>query len=110
MAEAAAKKETPAVSAVKTPVAKPKPDSLSFIVLGVVLINLATVGSLGFYMQRMWEKIESLQAETQRLASNENRKQETTLGKELSPPPMGTLYALESFLVNVASDQGAKFL
>lgn len=32
------------------------------------------------------------------------------MGKELLAAPQGTLYPLDSFLVNITSDQGAKFL
>src|SRR5262249_4392619 len=35
---------------------------------------------------------------------------QSPLGKEMQSPAMGLLYPLDSFLVNISSDQGPKFL
>ncbi len=88
---------------------KSKPDLLGLVLFGLVLVNLATVGGLGYFMQLMWHRVQDLQAQTQKLQRPEEPKQ-SLIGKELQPQNLGTLYPIESFLVNIASDQGPKFL
>ncbi len=102
--EAAAAAEGGAAAA-----AGPKKDILGFIVLGVVTLNVMAMGGMGFFMQKMWKKVQDIQSETERLATPEPE-EEPPSGKELKAQNLGILYPIESFLVNIASDQGPKFL
>jgi len=89
--------------------AKPKTDVLGLLLFALVLVNLGTVGGLGYFMQLMWHRVQDLQSQTSKLQRPEEPKQ-SLIGKELQPQNLGTLYPIESFLVNIASDQGPKFL
>lgn len=108
MAEAAAKKNPePKIEPAES--AKPKADLLGIVIFSLVVINLATVGGMGYFMQLMWGRIQDLQSQTQKLQKSDEPTQ-SIIGKELQPQNLGTLYPIESFLVNIASDQGPKFL
>lgn len=107
MAEAA-KKVDPKIET-GAEAAKPKADLLGIVIFALVVVNLATVGGMGYFMQQMWHRLEDLQMTTSRLQRPEDPKQ-SPIGKELQPNNLGALYPLESFLVNIASDQGPKFL
>lgn len=117
MAEAAQKSNVPKVIKaeeaphVVAPVAeaKPKRDVMGLVLFFLVCLNLATVGGMGFFMQKMWGKIQELQGETAKL-NTPPPVEEDTVGKELQPQNLGILYPIESFLVNINSDQGPKFL
>src|SRR5438874_1986614 len=107
MAEAAAKKNPdikPAAEAAVT--SKPKADWLGILIFGLVLLNLGTVGGMGYFMQLMWSRVQDLQSETSKLKRvDEPTSRQNAVGKELQAQSLGTLYPIESFLVNIASDQ-----
>jgi len=92
---------------------KAKFDFLTLLILLVVGLNMAAVGFMGTYMKKMWTKIYDLQLRAQK-AEKENEpvaeEPPKSLGKELAPQTGGTLYPMESFLVNISSESGAKFL
>lgn len=103
---------------------KAKRDLLSISILAVSALNVAMLVGMGIVVSKMSTKIKEVQDKTtslielsnseekERAEAKEKRKQieARLLGKELVAPPQGTLYPLDSFLVNIASDQGAKFL
>lgn len=106
------------------PINKPKRDVLSISILAVSALNVAMLVGMGFVVSRMSTKVKEVQEKTNSLIELSNaeekerseireKKKQTEaklLGKELVTPPQGTLYPLDSFLVNISSDQGAKFL
>lgn len=112
MAEAVAKKPQDNVRAVRAEAeapAKPRADWLGIVIFSLVVINLASVGGMGYFMQLMWTRMQDLQSQTAKLKQPDEPKQ-SVIGKELQAQNLGTLYPIESFLVNIASDQGPKFL
>lgn len=108
MAEAVVKK-LPEPREQTPPTPTSRPDFLGIAIFSLVVINLATVGGMGYFMQLMWNRIGDLQGQTQKLQKSEEPSQ-SVIGKELQPQNLGSLYPIESFLVNIASDQGPKFL
>jgi flagellar protein FliL len=103
---------------------KPKRDILNISILAVSVINVALLVGVGIFVNKMATKVKEVQEKTTSLieASNAEEKEREEakqkkknleaklLGKELEAPPQGTLYPLDSFLVNITSDQGSKFL
>ena len=118
MAEAAKKQEPQALQEAKRSdasretVPPKKKDRLGILVLSLVTLNLVAIGALGFFMKKMWAHIKSLQGQVQVIAQPKEEiiEEKNLLGKRLEPQPLGTLIPLDSFLVNINSDQGAKFL
>lgn len=106
-----------------TPV-KAKRDILSISILAVSVINVAMLVGMGVFVSKMSSKVKEVQEKTtslielsnaeekERAEAKDKKKQleAKLLGKDVVAPPQGTLYPLDSFLVNIASDQGAKFL
>jgi flagellar FliL protein len=104
--------------------AKPKRDILNISILVVTVLNVSILVTLGVFVNKMASKVKEVQEKTatlienanteekEREASKENKKslEAKLLGKELEAPAQGTLYPLDSFLVNIGSDQGSKFL
>ena len=130
MAEAA-KKETPApaknekgkeapaqvtaapaavAAAAPTQPVKAKFDLLGLVVFLLVTLNLVAVGGMGFFLQKMWDQVQDLKANTQKLAERSEKEEEPAQSKESHAPQIGTLYPMDSFLVNITSDAGPKFL
>lgn len=112
MAEAAAKQTNPKPDdPTSEDEAKPAKrwDLLGLVVFVLVCLNLGTAGAMGYFMQKMWERIQDLQSQTHRLTAKTNQP-ESQVGKEMQAPGMGELFPIESFLVNITSDQGPKFL
>ena len=99
-----------AASPVITPAPKKKFDFMQFLTLVSVIGNLAAAGGLGYFMQKIWERIYELEGEISKLHVPEEAEEVNPIGKELAPATLGLLYQLEGFLVNLASDQGPKFL
>jgi flagellar protein FliL len=94
---------------------KPKIELMTVLLLAVVLVNMLAVGFMGSYMKKMWSKIHDLQLRAQKAEREadptfDNDKKKDVVGKELHPSVGGPLYPMESFLVNIASDTGPKFL
>lgn len=109
-ADAAAKKkeETPAAAAA-APKAKFDIVGAALILLG--LANVGTIGAVGYFTQKLWLKLQDVESQTQKLqAAQAEPPEENPTGKEMEAPAMGLLYPMDSFLVNISSDQGPKFL
>lgn len=119
----AAKKPAPEVkpeAAVPAPGAeeqkpKTKPDLFSLATIGLVAVNLVAIGGMAFYMKKLTGKVADLKTQVEAVEIPENihpepAEPEKDLGKEVTPPIQGTLFPLESFLVNISSEQGPKFL
>jgi flagellar basal body-associated protein FliL len=102
------KKETPA----KSEAGAKKFDAMTALTFGSTLINLAALGALGFFVRQMSTQVKGLEQHVAAVEVAAEKKKEVphSLGKELEPRSLGTLYPLDSFLVNISSDQGAKFL
>lgn len=90
--------------------AKKRPDYLGIALVGLVTINLVTVGALGFYLDKLWGQYHVLAQETDSLKRAQIQESEAPREPSSRPPEIGILYPIESFLVNIASDQGPKFL
>jgi len=122
------KKEKPNLSVVPetgaTAPAKPKRDLLTISILVVSILNVAMLVTLGLVVNKMSNKVKEVQEKTTAIieaANNEEKEREEArekkknmearlLGKEIGSPTQGTLYPLDSFLVNITSEQGSKFL
>jgi hypothetical protein len=84
---------------------KRKFDFLTLLIFLVLGLNMAAVGYMGSYMKKMWTKIYDLQLRAQK-AEKENEvpvEEPKSLGKDFQPQGNGTLYPMESFLVNISS-------
>lgn len=87
----------------------PKRDLLGVVLVLIAVVNLAALAGLGYFLQRMWVRLQEVQRQAMR-PTTEAEPAKPSLGKELTPKALGLLYPLDSFLVNIASDQGAKYL
>lgn len=121
MADAAKKiaevpKQTEATGgASAAPEGKRKIDLLGLVSVLLVAGNLAAVGGLGVYLKKMVARMTALEAKVEEVATaqaeeNTPSMKEKMTGRMLTPPTPGALYPMESFLVNISSDQGPKFL
>lgn len=120
MAEAAKKlAEVPKQSenaAAAPPAAKKKIDVLGLVSVVVVVLNLSAVGAMGLYLKKMWAKVMEMQEKITKVEAFQAEEESSSVkekkgaGRTLTPPVPGTLYPMESFLVNISSDQGPKFL
>jgi len=112
MAEAAAKiLEIAKPMAVEDKTPKKKADLLGILLLVLVCVNLAALGGMGYFLRETWKRIHELQATVASAKPAEAPvDQANPIGRELQPQSLGILYPIESFLVNIASDQGPKFL
>lgn len=119
MSEAAAKKapeanpKAPADAKAEKP--KKKIDILSVSTIALITVNLVAVISMGLFVKKLTTRIGELQTQVANVEKpeaheEEEEEKEKSPGKELAPPVQGTLYPMESFLVNISSDQGPKFL
>jgi flagellar FliL protein len=104
--------------------AKPKRDILNISILVVTILNVSMLITLGVFVNKMSSRVKEVQEKTATLIENANAEEKEReaskdkkksleaklVGKELEAPAQGTLYPLDSFLVNIASDQGSKFL
>src|SRR5258708_30413707 len=110
MAEPALKHTPSTERRMETPVPeKSRADVLSLMIFGLVTVNLVSVGGMGYFLKTLWSQFRDLQAqqEVMRLAKRET---EPPPGREPKAAEIGVLYPIESFLVNINSDQGPKFL
>jgi len=122
MADAAKKiQEAPKkLEAVPAGSAAPASEKKKFDVLGLVSVliigmNLAAVIGLGVYMKKIWAKMMEVESKMETVMEAQ-KEEEAPMAKEkaatrnVTTPVPTTLYPLESFLVNISSDQGPKFL
>jgi len=97
--------------AAKAPSEKKAKDWLGLIVLVLVVINVGVVGAMGFFMSKMWGHIRILQSVVEKPEpAPVVVDQHGAIGKDLEPAKIGVLFPMESFLVNIQSEQGTKFL
>ena len=89
---------------------KGKFDFLGAIIFLLLCINLATVGAMGYFLNNLWQQFQHLKQETEEIRIATKSEEKAALGEELKPAELGILYPIESFLVNISSDQGPKFL
>lgn len=109
MAEAAQKKAPEGENAAAAAPAAPKKDLIGIILLALVTLNVAGLGGLGFLVQKLWLRINDVQTNINKMEQSDNEEPSPT-GKELQPQNLGVLYPMDSFTVNLQSDQGPKFL
>jgi flagellar basal body-associated protein FliL len=86
-----------------------RPDFLGIILLGLVTLNVLALVGIGYSVRNLWMRLNDIQGAMQKMTVQEPQ-DDGPLGKELQPQSLGLLFPMESFLVNVASDQGPKFL
>lgn len=125
MADAAKKVEAPKVAPVVEKEGAPsqpkaKRDLLSIMVVVLMTVNFLAVGGMGIFIKKIWSRIFDLQTQVetfrqegeaaQHAQEEHDKEKAASMGHEMTPPVNGTLYPMESFLVNIASDQGPKFL
>jgi flagellar FliL protein len=117
MAEATAAKAPEPGAAAPAPAAAPPAkaprDALGMLIFVVNIANLAVLGGTGFFMQKMWVKMRDVNAQAEKILATKAQREkaeEEPVGKEFQPKQMGELYPMDSFLVNIASDTGPKFL
>lgn len=91
---------------------KSKADVLGLVIFAMVALNLLTVGAMGYFLSKLWTRYDHLQRETEALKAVQRSQQveEEERDPAAKPGEIGILYPIESFLVNIASDQGPKFL
>lgn len=132
MADAAAAKKateekpTEAVEAKPVEKAEPKPkkDFIPLFTFTLVTLNVVMLGVMGFFLNKMWVRVQDLTARAQTPIATEHHEGGGEVenggggehgtghdtGKELTANVQGTLFPMESFLVNITSDQGPKYL
>jgi len=108
MAEPAAKVTPLSERRTESSAEKPRVDVLSLVIFGLVSLNLAAVGAMGYFLKNLWIQLRDVQQQTELLKVA--KAQEPPPGREPKAPEMGVLYPIESFLVNINSDVGPKFL
>jgi flagellar FliL protein len=86
---------------------KPRADILSILIFGLVSLNLISVGGMGYFLRTLWAQLREVQAQQQTL---KQPVREAAAIPEPKGTEIGVLYPIESFLVNINSDQGPKFL
>lgn len=78
------------------------------IILVLVIVNMVILGGMSYFMTKMSMTIKDLK---NRPVVVQEVEPESSVGKELVPKELGTLYALDGFLVNLAAGEGGpKFL
>lgn len=91
-----------------------KKDILGLWVFLLVTVNLIAVSGMGYFVKQMWGHLKSIQAELETVQAQVKEEEPLepvdVMGKKLEAQPLGTLIPLDSFLVNIHSDQGTKFL
>jgi len=114
LSEVPSKKDATAKEGAPSNSAPQKKDWVGMISLLVLALNLGAVGGLGYYLNKAWSKMVEMDVRIGQVVAAQ--KEEATpapkqlSGRSLTPPTPGTLYPMESFLVNITSDQGPKFL
>lgn len=84
-------------------------DYIGMLLVVIAIANGAALAGLGYWMQKMWQNLQQVQKQI----SPETKHQEETektASKELKPLELGTLVPLDTFLVNIASEEGTKYL
>jgi flagellar protein FliL len=110
MAEAAAKRDSDPKHENES--AEPKKKSADWvgrILLLMALLNGAALVGMGLLLQKLWVRIQEVGELAKKPVVTETEAPSPT-GKELQPQTLGVLYPLEGFLVNVASEDGPKYL
>ena len=116
MAEAASAKvqdEHAPAPAAAAPSGKPGKDKYSLVIVVLSVVNLGVIGTMGYFLQKLSGKMHEVTAQADKILAARAVKEKAAaepLGKEFEAKPMGVLYPLDSFLVNIASDTGPKFL
>lgn len=122
MAEAAAAKkateekpqEAAPAKAEEKPQPKPKKDFIPLFTFTLVTLNVVMLGVMGFFLNKMWVRVQDLTVRAQTPIPAEHHEEEGApaheTGKEMTANVQGTLFPMESFLVNITSDQGPKYL
>ncbi len=108
MAEPAAKVTPMPERRPEVPAEKPRADVLSLVIFGLVSLNLAAVGGMGYFLKTLWSQLRDVQQQQELLKAA--KAQEPAPGREPKATEIGVLYPIESFLVNINSDAGPKFL
>ena len=103
--------EAKPVEASAAPEKKKSGDKLPAVTLLVVMVNTIVLSALGYLVTQLWEKMKGLSDKAAQLEQNQKKEEEKpSPAKEFIPPELGVLYPLESFLVNISSDRGPRFL
>ena len=105
-------------AAAAAPESAPSPTSSAgsglgaWIVLGVALVNLAVLGIQGFFLQKLWTRLTDIEEDLweKQNAAEKDGNETTSLAEAQAESKLGVLYPLDGFLVNIASDQGTKYL
>jgi flagellar protein FliL len=108
MAEAAKKVDPKAAGNTPPAETKPKKDWMGVVLVFLVTTNLVAVGAMGFLLKNLWQKMKDVSTQPPKVV--EAPAAPDTVGKELQAPSLGVLYPMETFLVNINSDQGTKYL
>lgn len=103
--------EVKAAETTSAPVEKKKSEKLPFVTLLVVMINTVVLSALGYVVTQLWEKMKGLSDKAAQIEQAQKAEEvKPSPEKEFIPPELGVLYPLESFLVNISSDRGPRFL
>jgi len=80
------------------------------VVVGITVIQMSALGVVGVFLNKTWKKMQWLHAEMVELTRRRELSSTNYTGQEFTPKKVGILYPMDSFLVNIPSDQGQKFL
>jgi len=117
---------------------KVKKDFIPLFTFTLVTLNVVMLGVMGFFLNKMWVRVQDLTVRAQSTASAMHGEEGGEAGgehaaadvhggghgtagadahgdghgtgKEMTANNQGTLFPMESFLVNITSDQGPKYL
>lgn len=87
-----------------------KRDTWGWLTALLTVINLATLGGVAYFNRAIWDRIEKLNERVEEIGHPALAEAESPVGRELQPKNFGVQFPLESFLVNLASSEGPKFL
>lgn len=86
-----------------------KKDLFGFVLLFLILLNLAAIGGIAHYMQQLSQRIIQLNKKVE-IVSEQASQNQTSLGEQLEPTKLGRLHPLDGFLVNLSGESGPRFL
>ncbi len=94
---------------------KVKKDLVPLFTFTLVTLNVVMLGVMGFFLNKMWVRVQDLTVRAQtpvvvEKTDDEEKDKHHEMGKEMTATVQGTLFPMESFLVNITSDQGPKYL
>lgn len=109
MAEALQKKEDKSTDS--SGAAKKKLDVMGLLLTILFALNAGALGYFGFTLKSLFQKVKVLESKQDSKVEKAGEEAEKTkLGRDFEPKNLGPMFRMDSFLVNIQSEQGTKFL